>query len=77
MPIRSAGRFAHEAVDIDARTGILYMTEDNFDFPSGFDRYMLRGTRWTAKRLTDDGRLEMLKIEGTSNAVSTRAKRRA
>jgi uncharacterized protein len=69
VPIRSAGRFAHEAVDIDARTGILYMTEDNFDFPSGFYRYTAPQNPLTAKRLTDDGELEMLKIEGTSNAV--------
>ena len=69
VPIRSAGRFAHEAVDIDARTGILYMTEDNFDFPSGFYRYTAPENPLTAKRLTDGGTLEMLKIEGTSNAV--------
>ena len=40
MPIRSVGRFAHEAVDIDPGSGILYQTEDNFDFPSGFYRYI-------------------------------------
>ena len=40
VPIRSAGRFAHEAVDIDPETGILYQTEDNFAFPSGFYRYI-------------------------------------
>jgi secreted PhoX family phosphatase len=38
VPIRSAGRFAHEAVDIDPETGFLYLTEDNIDFPSGFYR---------------------------------------
>ncbi|HEU4970463.1 MAG TPA: alkaline phosphatase PhoX, partial [Gaiellaceae bacterium] len=69
VPIRAAGRFAHEAVDIDARTGILYMTEDNFDFPSGFYRYTAPQNPLTAKRLIDGGKLEMLKIEGTSGAV--------
>jgi hypothetical protein len=69
VPIRSAGRFAHEAVDIDPGTGILYMTEDNFDFPSGFYRYIAPQNPVKARRLTDGGRLEMLKIEGRPNAV--------
>ena len=35
-PITAAGRFAHEAVAFDPIDGILYLTEDNFGFPSGF-----------------------------------------
>ncbi|HET8951446.1 MAG TPA: alkaline phosphatase PhoX [Solirubrobacteraceae bacterium] len=69
VPIRSAGRFAHEAVDIDPETGFLYLTEDNFDFPSGFYRYRAPQNPMTAKRLTDGGTLEMLKIAGRPNAV--------
>ena len=69
VPIRSAGRFAHEAVDIDPKTGFLYMTEDNFDFPSGFYRYRAPKNPVTAKKLTDGGTLEMLKIEGRPNAI--------
>jgi secreted PhoX family phosphatase len=69
VPIRSAGRFAHEAVDIDPGTGFLYLTEDNFDFPSGFYRYRAPQNPMTAKRLTDGGTLEMLKIEGRTNAL--------
>jgi secreted PhoX family phosphatase len=38
-PIRSAGRFAHESVAFSPVDGWLYMTEDNFGFPSGFYRY--------------------------------------
>jgi hypothetical protein len=38
-PIRSAGRFAHESVAFSPLDGWLYMTEDNFGFPSGFYRY--------------------------------------
>ena len=30
-PIRDMGRFSHEAVDIDPRTGIAYLTEDDFE----------------------------------------------
>ena len=66
--IRSAGRFAHEAVDVDPRTGILYQTEDNFGFPSGFYRYIAPRNPMTVGGLKDGGRLEMLKVEGVSNA---------
>ena len=38
-PITQAGRFAHEAVSFDPKGGHLYLTEDNFAFPSGFYRY--------------------------------------
>ncbi|MGH2781860.1 MAG: alkaline phosphatase PhoX [Thermoleophilaceae bacterium] len=67
-PVRSAGRFAHEAVDIDPKTGILYQTEDNFGFPSGFYRYIAPRNPMRARRLRDGGVLEMLKIEGMPNA---------
>ena len=69
VPIRSAGRFAHEAVDVDPESGILYLTEDNFEFPSGFYRYTAPQNPMTAKRLTDGGTLEMLKIEGQDGAI--------
>ena len=35
-----AGRFAHEAAAYSPDDGILYLTEDNFAFPSGFYRYI-------------------------------------
>ena len=38
-PITQAGRFAHEAVSFDPEGERLYLTEDNFGFPSGFYRY--------------------------------------
>ena len=67
-PVRSAGRFAHEAVDIDPQTGILYETEDNFTFPSGFYRYIAPQNPMQVRELRDGGRLEMLKVEGVTNA---------
>lgn len=67
-PIRAAGRFAHEAVDVDPATGILYQTEDNFNFASGFYRYIAPRNPMEAKKLHDGGKLEMLKVEGVSNA---------
>ena len=54
-PIRSAGRFAHEAVDVDPATGFLYLTEDNFNFPSGFYRYIAPQNPMQAKRMLDGG----------------------
>lgn len=69
VPIRQAGRFAHEAVDLDPRTGILYQTEDNFNFPSGFYRYSAPANPMRAGELADGGTLEMLKVKGQNNAV--------
>jgi hypothetical protein len=66
--IRAAGRFAHEAVDVDPATGILYETEDNFGFPSGFYRYIAPRNPMKVGALRDGGRLEMLKVEGVRNA---------
>jgi secreted PhoX family phosphatase len=67
QPITHAGRFAHEAVSFDPRTGILYLTEDNFAFPSGFYRYLPRRNPVTHGRLEDGGRLQMLAVEGRPN----------
>jgi secreted PhoX family phosphatase len=69
MAITSAGRFAHEAVDVDPTTGILYQTEDNFDFPSGFYRYIAPRNPARVGKLMNGGRLEMLKVAGIDNAV--------
>ena len=67
-PIRSAGRFAHEAVDVDTSSGVLYMTEDNFGFPSGFYRYIAPKNPMTTRRLLDGGELQMLKVKGVTRA---------
>ena len=68
QPIRSAGRFAHEAVAFDPAGGILYLTEDNFGFPSGFYRYMPPENPMESGALADGGRLQMLAIVGMPNA---------
>jgi len=68
VPILSAGRFPHEAVDVDPHSGILYETEDNFGFPSGFYRYRAPRHPVTARRLVDGGVLEMLAVEGRPRA---------
>lgn len=67
QPITSAGRFAHEAVAFDPEDGYLYLTEDNFGFPSGFYRYRPPSDPMEAGRLEDGGRLQMLRIKGSPN----------
>jgi hypothetical protein len=67
-PITKAGRFPHEAVSFDPREGVLYLTEDNFAFPSGFYRYKPRHHPMRTGRLDNGGRLQMLKVKGRRNA---------
>ena len=67
-PITRAGRFAHEAVSFDPEDGILYLTEDNFGFPSGFYRYKPRRNPMHSGYLDNRGRLQMLAVKGRPNA---------
>ncbi|MCG5217178.1 alkaline phosphatase PhoX [Streptosporangium soli] len=63
-PIRSAGRFAHESAAFDPATEAIYLTEDNFNFPSGFYRYIPPKNPMRAGRILDGGRLQMLAVRG-------------
>ncbi|HEV8489248.1 MAG TPA: alkaline phosphatase PhoX [Candidatus Limnocylindrales bacterium] len=67
-PVTSAGRFPHEAVAFDPDEGILYLTEDNFAFPSGFYRYIPPTNPMLTGHLDNGGVLEMLRVVGTPNA---------
>ena len=67
-PITQAGRFAHEAVSFDPREGHLYLTEDNFAFPSGFYRYKPERNPMRTGHLDNRGRLQMLAVKGHPNA---------
>ena len=61
QPIREAGRFSHEAVAVDQRTGVVYETEDpGSGRGAGFYRYLPRDPR----RLVKGGRLQMLAVRG-------------
>lgn len=62
-PIRSAGRFSHEAVAVDPRSGIVYETEDAR--PSGLYAYRNPGGR---ARLRDGGDLYAMVIKGIPDA---------
>jgi hypothetical protein len=68
LPITKAGRFAHEAVAFDPHDGILYLTEDNFGFPSGFYRYTPESNPMDTGRLDNDGQLQMLAVKDQPNA---------
>jgi secreted PhoX family phosphatase len=64
VPIRAAGRFAHEAAAVDQRTGIVYETEDpGAGVGAGFYRY----TPDDPDDLTAGGVLDMLAIAGQPN----------
>ena len=69
MPIKSMGRFVHEAIAIDTSTGIVYLTEDRKT--AGFYRFKPINRR----RLLDGGVLEMLIVEGKPG-FDTRKKQR-
>ncbi|TMQ92223.1 DUF839 domain-containing protein [Actinomadura soli] len=58
QPVKAMGRFSHEAVAVDPRTGHVYETEDDSGKPNGFFRYRPRNPY----RLEAGGVLEMLKI---------------
>jgi secreted PhoX family phosphatase len=77
-PITSAGRFAHEAASFDPVEGILYLTEDNFGFPSGFYRYIPTANPMETGYLDDDGQLQMLAVAGQPNLdLAAEQRRRA
>ena len=68
QPITAAGRFAHESVAFDPQDGVLYLTEDDFGFPSGFYRYRPRRNPMSVGHLDNEGTLQMLAVRGQPNA---------
>jgi secreted PhoX family phosphatase len=71
-PVRAAGRFSHEAVAVDPRTGVVYETEDTGG--SGFYKYVQPGAGgrgWRRGRagdelLRDGGELFAMVVTGES-----------
>lgn len=63
QPLKAMGRFVHEAVAVDASSGIVYETEDRK--PAGFYRFVpqQRGN------LAAGGRLEMLEVHGSPDLI--------
>ncbi len=62
MPLRDMGRFSHEAVALDPKTGFVYETEDA-GATSGFYRFEPNRKR----QLGFGGKLFMLKVRGARN----------
>jgi secreted PhoX family phosphatase len=61
VPLTAMGRFAHEAVAVDPRSGIVYQTEDNGD--SGFYRFIPDNE----DDLQTGGKLQMLAVQSRKN----------
>lgn len=62
VPLKAMGRFSHEAVAFDRRSGIVYLTEDSKPF-CGFYRFSPK----KPGRLKEGGRLEILAIKDKPN----------
>jgi secreted PhoX family phosphatase len=71
VPLVEMGRFSHEAVAVDPRTGYVYETEDA-PGGSGFYRYVPRKKH----ELAAGGRLQMLALAGAPRADLTGGQRR-
>ena len=61
VPLRAMGRFVHEAVAVDRKTGVVYQTEDHN--PGGFYRFIPK----RHKRLAEGGTLQVLAIKDKPN----------
>ncbi len=58
VPLKAMGRFTHEALAVDPKSGIVYETEDYN--PAGFYRFLPK----RKKRLAEGGTLQMLVVKG-------------
>lgn len=65
VPLKALGRFDHEAVCVDPRTGIVYETEDKVD--GLFYRFIPD----TPGKLAEGGRLQALAVKGRPGASTT------
>lgn len=73
VPIHNAGRFAHESVAWHPRSQALYLSEDNFGYPSGFYKYVPPKHPNPIRSMADGGDLYMLKVKGVDNADLARS----
>jgi len=62
VPLKAMGRFDHEAVCVDPRTGIVYQTEDQSD--GLFYRFIPT----TPGKLAEGGRLQAMALKGSAGA---------
>ncbi|MET9551593.1 alkaline phosphatase PhoX [Streptomyces sp. NPDC006645] len=65
VPLKAMGRFQHEAIAIDPRTGVVYETEDAFDKPFGlFYRFLPEKPLGGLGSLRAGGTLEAMRVPG-------------
>ncbi|MEV8415704.1 alkaline phosphatase PhoX, partial [Streptomyces niveus] len=65
VPLKAMGRFQHEAIAIDPRTGVVYETEDAFDRPFGlFYRFLPEKPLGGLGSLRAGGTLEAMRVPG-------------
>ena len=76
-PITRAGRFSHEAVSLDPKHGVLYETEDDFQIPSGFFRYLPATNPVEAGRIDTISYGEQRPLEAGHDELSWAINRRA
>ncbi|HYC73290.1 alkaline phosphatase PhoX [Brevundimonas sp.] len=62
IPLKAMGRFEHEAVAVDPRTGVVYLTEDKGD--GLFYRFIPK----TPGKLVDGGKLQAMAVRGARGA---------
>jgi uncharacterized protein len=67
VPLVGMGRFSHEAVAVDPRTGIVYLTEDDRN-KSGFYRFIPNDRSGRPGSLEHGGRLQAARVKGRPNA---------
>jgi uncharacterized protein len=64
-PLTAMGRFQHEAIAMDPRNGVVYETEDAFDFPFGlFYRFLPNRPKGGFDSLRAGGTLEAMRVPG-------------
>ncbi|MFE9456615.1 alkaline phosphatase PhoX [Streptomyces californicus] len=65
VPLTAMGRFQHEAIAVDPRSGIVYETEDAFDRPFGlFYRFLPEKPLGGTGSLRAGGTLEAMRVPG-------------
>ncbi|GLW50836.1 hypothetical protein Stsp02_64970 [Streptomyces sp. NBRC 14336] len=71
VPLTAMGRFQHEAIAVDPRTGVVYETEDAFERPFGlFYRFLPRHPRGGPGSLRAGGRLQAMRVPGVPDLSS-------
>ena len=69
VPLKAMGRFIHEAIAVDKKSGTIYLTEDNNS--AGFYRFLPK----RSKRLAEGGVLQMLVVKDKPNLDTRRGQK--